>query len=401
MLGGKHILLGVTGGIAAYKTAELVRAFVKAGSRVKVIMTRNGSRFVTPLALETLSGEKVYGDTFDLTYERDITHVTLAEWADITIIAPATANIMAKIAWGIADDLLSTTVIALKSPLLICPSMNTDMYKNPVVRRNMDQLKGLGYHLLEAKEGELACKTHGSGRLPPLEDIVEAAETVLTKKDLEGVNILVTAGPTQEPLDPVRYITNHSSGKMGYALALMAKRRGACVTLISGPVSIPVPAGVELVSVITAREMRDAVLSRLEGHQVIIKAAAVSDYRPAGFSQSKIKKGVKALTLELEPNPDIIAEVGRLKGHRILVGFAMETEHLLENARKKMAEKKMDIIVANDLSEPGAGFRHDTNAVRILDPEGGVESLPLMEKKEVADRILDKVVELLKRRKLG
>ncbi len=401
MLGGKHILLGVTGGIAAYKTAELVRAFVKAGSRVKVIMTRNGSRFVTPLVLETLSGEKVCGDTFDLTYERDITHVTLAEWADITIIAPATANIMAKIAWGIADDLLSTTVIALKSPLLICPSMNTDMYKNPVVRRNMDQLKGLGYHLLEAKEGELACKTHGSGRLPPLEDIVEAAETVLTKKDLEGVNILVTAGPTQEPLDPVRYITNHSSGKMGYALALMAKRRGACVTLISGPVSIPVPAGVELVSVITAREMRDAVLSRLEGHQVIIKAAAVSDYRPAGFSQSKIKKGVKALTLELEPNPDIIAEVGRLKGHRILVGFAMETEHLLENARKKMAEKKMDIIVANDLSEPGAGFRHDTNAVRILDPEGGVESLPLMEKKEVADRILDRVVELLKRRKLG
>ncbi|MDD5476352.1 MAG: bifunctional phosphopantothenoylcysteine decarboxylase/phosphopantothenate--cysteine ligase CoaBC [Syntrophales bacterium] len=395
MLKGKNILLGITGGIAAYKAAELVRMFVAREASVKAVMTANAEYFITPVTLETLTGNRVYSDTFKPTGERDIAHIGLAKWADMTVIAPATANIVGKIAAGIADDLLSTIMVTMKTPVLICPAMNTDMYSNPIFQNNLEKLSKGGFHILDAASGELACGTEGPGRLPPLEDIVEAAETVLTKKDLQGTRVLVTAGPTQEPLDPVRYITNHSSGKMGYALALKAKRRGAEVTLVSGPVSIPEPTGVRLVKVTTAVDMKEAVMECLEESQVVIKAAAVADYRPGRLSKSKIKKTAKPLTLSLERNPDIIAEVGIRKGNRIVVGFALETDDLMENALKKLTSKKMDLIIANDLGEPGAGFRHDTNVVKILDVDGGVETLPMMDKGDVADRILDRVVGLL------
>lgn len=395
MLKGARILLGVAGGIAAYKAAELVRMFITGGAKVKVIMTANAEYFITPGTLETLTGDRVYRDTFQPAGDRDIAHISLAQWADVTVIAPATANIVGKASAGIADDLLSTTLVTLKTPVLICPAMNTDMYTNPIFRDNLTRLSTFGFHVLEAASGELACKTEGPGRLPPLEEIVETVETILTKKDLLGLSVLVTAGPTQEPFDPVRYITNHSTGKMGYALALMAKRRGARVTLISGPVSIAAPAGVTCIPVTTAREMADAVLERFDDAQVLIKAAAVADYRPARPSAGKIKKTGDSLSIPLERNPDIIAEAGRRKGDRIIVGFAMETDDLLENALKKLKAKNMDLIVANDLGEPGAGFRHDTNVVRILDRDGGVDVLPLMEKTGVADRILDRVAVLL------
>lgn len=398
MLKGARILLGISGGIAAYKAAELVRMFVTAGAKVKVIMTANAEYFITPATLETLTGDRVYRDTFQPDGDRDIAHISLAQWADVTVIAPATANIVGKASAGIADDLLSTTLVTLKTPVLICPAMNTDMYTNPIFRDNLTRLSAVGFHVLEAASGELACKTEGLGRLPPLEEIVEAVETILTRKDLVGLSVLVTAGPTQEPFDPVRYITNHSTGRMGYALALMAKRRGARVTLVSGPVSIAAPKGVTCVPVTTAREMADAVLERLDDAQILIKAAAVADYRPARPSAGKIKKTGESLSIALERNPDIIAEAGRRKGDRIIVGFAMETDDLLENARKKLQAKNMDLIVANDLGEPGAGFRHDTNVVRILDRDGGVDVLPLMEKTVVADRILDRVAALLEGR---
>ncbi|MBP8985007.1 MAG: bifunctional phosphopantothenoylcysteine decarboxylase/phosphopantothenate--cysteine ligase CoaBC [Syntrophobacterales bacterium] len=391
MLKGKKILLGITGGIAAYKSAELTREFIKAGAEVKVVMTANAGRFITPLTLQVLSGNPVYSDMFALTADRGISHISLADYPDVIVIAPATANLIGKVAAGLADDLLSTTVMASRKPVLFCPAMNVNMYQNEVVRHNMAMLSGRGYHILEASEGEMACGSEGPGRLPPLVDICEAVESILTEKDLEGENILVTAGPTQEPLDPVRFISNHSSGKMGYALAVMAKRRGAKVTLISGPTNLPSPSGVEFVSVGSAVEMRDAVIDCMKEATVIIKAAAVADYRPARLSASKIKKKEGTFTLELERNPDIIAEVGHVKGNRILIGFAMETENLVENARAKLISKNMDLIVANDLSSPEAGFQADTNIVKLIDREGRIESLPLLDKKEVADRILSRI----------
>ncbi|HRT70309.1 MAG TPA: bifunctional phosphopantothenoylcysteine decarboxylase/phosphopantothenate--cysteine ligase CoaBC [Syntrophales bacterium] len=391
MLKGKKILLGITGGIAAYKSAELTREFIKAGAEVKVVMTANAGRFITPLTLQALSGNPVYSDMFALTADRGISHISLADYPDVIVIAPATANLIGKVAAGLADDLLSTTVMASRKPVLFCPAMNVNMYQNEVVRHNMAMLSGRGYHILEASEGEMACGAEGPGRLPPLVDICEAVESILTEKDLEGENILVTAGPTQEPLDPVRFISNHSSGKMGYALAVMAKRRGAKVTLISGPTNLPSPSGVEFVSVGSAVEMRDAVIDCMKEATVIIKAAAVADYRPARLSASKIKKKEGTFTLELERNPDIIAEVGHVKGNRILIGFAMETENLVENARAKLISKNMDLIVANDLSSPEAGFQADTNIVKLIDREGRIESLPLLDKKEVADRILSRI----------
>jgi phosphopantothenoylcysteine decarboxylase/phosphopantothenate--cysteine ligase len=391
MLKGKNILLGITGGIAAYKSAELTREFIKAGAEVKVIMTANAGRFITPLTMQALSGNPVYSDMFALTEGRGIGHISLADYPDVIVIAPATANILGKVAAGLADDLLSTTVMASKKPVLFCPAMNVNMYQNEIVRQNMAALSGRGYQILEASEGEMACGAEGPGRLPPLGDICEAVESILTQKDLAGENILVTAGPTQEPLDPVRFISNHSSGKMGYAVAVMAKRRGAKVTLISGPTNIPPPGGVKFVSVRSAVQMRDAVRDCMKEATVIIKAAAVADYRPARLSVSKIKKKEGTFTLELERNPDIIAEVGHVKGDRILIGFAMETENLVENARAKLISKNMDLIVANDLSSPEAGFQADTNIVKIIDRAGRIESLPLLDKKEVADRILSRI----------
>ncbi|MBW2673970.1 MAG: bifunctional phosphopantothenoylcysteine decarboxylase/phosphopantothenate--cysteine ligase CoaBC [Deltaproteobacteria bacterium] len=394
MLKDKKIVLGITGGIAAYKAAILTREFIKRGATVKVIMTPNAARFITPLTLQTLSGNPVYTDMFSLSGDWDIHHISLAQAADIVVIAPATYNIIGKIASGIADDLLSTTVAATKAPVLICPAMNVNMYDNPVLRSNIDRLSALGYLFMDAESGELACKADGAGRLPDPADIVEKVEAVLTKKDLIGHRILITAGPTREPFDPVRYISNHSSGKMGYALAVMAGRRGADVTLISGPVSLPVPAGVRFVGVSSASEMRDAVMEHIDEATVIIKAAAVADYRPVSSSDSKIKKGAGRLDISLEKTPDIISEVSKKKGNRILVGFAMETEDLVKNARAKMKAKGMDLIIANELGLPGSGFQHDTNIVKIMDTAGNIEELPLMDKRDVADRILDRVLDI-------
>lgn len=395
MLRDSNIVLGITGGIAAYKIPELIRMMTKEGAKVKVVMTDNARQFVTPVTLQTVSENPVYIDTFQMTSRSEIDHIALAEWADIMVIAPATANVIGKIASGIADDLLTTVVTAVKSPVLLCPAMNTNMYTNPVVESNLQKLVSLGYHVMKAASGSLACKTEGPGRLPPLEDILEVIETIFSKKDLRGVRILVTAGPTQEALDPVRFITNHSSGKMGYAIAVMARRRGGDVTLVSGPTLMVPPQGVRFVPIESALQMHQAVMENFDEVDVVVKAAAVSDYRPARFSPSKIKKEKDALCVDLKKNPDIIAEIGKAKGNKIVVGFAMETDDLIENAKKKMTEKCMDLIVANDLSEPGSGFKHDTNIVTLIDRSGAVERLPLMGKGDVADAILDRISALL------
>ncbi len=392
VLRGKKIVLGITGGIAAYKAAELTREIVKKGADVRVIMTDNALQFITPLTLETLSGNAVSTGMFGCNKDFEISHISLADFADLMIIAPATANAIGKVAMGMADDLLTTTVMATTAPVLICPAMNNRMYANPLVKENIARLAGHGYFFVEPGFGELACGSEGQGRLAE-------AETILTPKDLTGEHVLVTAGPTREPFDPVRFITNYSSGKMGYALALMAARRGADVTLISGPSSLAVPRRVRFIPVSTALEMKDAVMKLYKKSTVIIKAAAVADYRPATPSAAKIKKGPERLAVSLEKNPDIIAELGRKKGNRILVGFSMETENLIKNARAKMLAKKMDLIVANDLTESGAGFQSDTNAVVIITAAGQEERLPLMDKRAVADRILDRVKTIITARR--
>jgi phosphopantothenoylcysteine decarboxylase / phosphopantothenate---cysteine ligase len=398
MMKGKKILLAVTGGIAAYKSAELVRLFIKNDAQVKVLMTKNAQEFITPLTLQTLSSHPVYRETFSLIKDFDIAHIALAQEADILVIAPATANIIAKIAAGLADDLLTTVVMATKAPVLICPSMNTNMYENVIVRENIQKLTSRGYHMMEADSGELACKSEGVGRLPELSDIVEEVKSILTEKDLVGETVLVTAGPTREPLDPVRFITNYSSGKMGYALASRARRRGASVILISGPTVLSVPRGVTDVPVSTAVEMRHAVMKNLKQSTIIIKSAAVADYRPSVCADAKIKKKDGPWTLSLERNPDIIAEIGKKKKERILIGFAMESEDMIKNAKAKMFAKNMDLIVANDVKQKDAGFQSDTNIVKILDRDGGIEELPLMDKMDVADRILDRAKMIIARR---
>ena len=397
MLKGKHILLGVSGGIAAYKSAELVRLFIKEGCSVKVVMTRHATEFITPLTLQTLSGNPVFMEMFSLIRDHDIAHIALAQEADIVVVAPATANIIGKLAAGLADDLLTTVVLATKAPILICPAMNTNMYESPVVRENMQKLAARGCRIMDAAAGELACKTEGSGRLPDLLDILEEVQCMLTEKDLAGMNVVVTAGPTREPFDPVRFITNYSSGKMGYALAIAAGRRGADVTLISGPSALPTPSGVDFIPVSSAVEMREAVMKHFKAADVIIKAAAVADFRPSIRADAKIKKKGGPLALHLERNPDILAELGKMKEGRILIGFAMESEDLVENAKAKLMKKNLDLIVANDVKQSGAGFQTDTNIVKILDRAGGIEELPLMDKMDVAGRILDRAKRLFKK----
>ncbi|NLN60899.1 MAG: bifunctional phosphopantothenoylcysteine decarboxylase/phosphopantothenate--cysteine ligase CoaBC [Deltaproteobacteria bacterium] len=396
MLEGKNVLLGMSGGIAAYKTGELIRACIRRGAGVKVIMTENACEFMTPMTIQTLSRNPVYTDMFSLIKDHDIAHISLAEYANIAVLAPATANVIGKIASGIADDLLTTVIMATRAPVLLCPAMNMHMYGNPVLQANIAKLATLGYRFVEPGYGDLACKVTGPGRLAEVSDIMEAIETVLTDKDLAGERILVTAGPTRESFDPVRFISNHSSGKMGYALATMARRRGAHVTLVSGPSALKKPDGVLYLPVATAIEMRDAVMANLEGATVIIKAAAVADYRPGEVAPNKMKKKKDALTVKLVRNPDIIEEIGRQKGNRILVGFAMESENLVENAREKLLGKNLDMIVANDLTQEGAGFQTDTNIIKILDRDGGMEELPIMDKMDAANRILDRVREMRK-----
>ena len=399
MLKGKTIVLGVTGGIAAYKAAELVRLLVKEEANVYVVMTRNAQEFITRLTFQTLSGNPVITDLFSLVEEQKIGHIALADLAELIVILPATANIIGKIANGIADDFLSTMVMASKAPVLFAPSMNVNMWENKALESNIKTLLERGYHFVEPGEGELACHWYGKGRLAELSEVMERIEDLFSKKDLEGKKILITGGPTREPIDPVRYITNRSSGKMGYALANVARRRGAEVILVTGPTSLSLPRrDVEIVRVQTAEEMRRAVLTYLEGCSAVIKAAAVSDFRPKTMSQQKLKKADTSRSLELEKTEDILGEIGKQKGDRILVGFAAETEDLIANARKKLLEKNLDLIVVNDVAKSGTGFGSDTNQVKILYPSGEVKDLPLMSKEEVSQLILDEVVKLLKQK---
>jgi phosphopantothenoylcysteine decarboxylase / phosphopantothenate---cysteine ligase len=348
--------------------------------------------------LQTLSNNTVYSQMYLPQEQYDMAHMKLAEFADAFVIVPATANIIGKIASGIADDLLSTTIMATDKPVLICPAMNDKMLANPIVQENINKLKKYKYVIMESGVGELACKTQGAGRLPEVPEIVEEIERLLTPQTLAGEKILITAGPTEEPLDPVRYITNLSSGKMGYALARVARRKGAQVTLISGPTDLPLPMVENIIKVRTALEMYQAVIDNYEKYTVIIKAAAVADYRPKLIASGKIKKDDTLRSIELTRNPDIIAEVGKNKKNIILVGFAMETEDLLANAQEKLKKKNMDLIIANSLREEGAGFQTDTNKITIIDREGEVQSLPLMTKIEAAEKILEKIAGLLKKK---
>ena len=400
MLKGKRIVLGVTGGIAAYKAAEFVRLLVKEEADVHVVMTENAQKFMAPLTFQTLSGNLVVTDPFALLEDSEIGHIALADLAELVVILPATANIIGKIANGIADDFLSTMVMATKAPVLFVPSMNVNMWENKALQKNIQTLTDIGYHLMEPGEGELACHWYGKGRLPELNEVVEKMEDLFSPKDLKGEKIVITAGPTQEPIDPVRFISNPSSGKMGYALATMARRRGAEVTLITGPVSLPsLRRDIQWVPVRSAEEMREAVFAHLEGASVVIKAAAVSDYRPKMTSEKKIKKGSSEYILVLERTKDILEELGKKKGNRILVGFAAETEDLIANAKKKLLEKNLDLIVVNDVTKPGVGFGSDTNQIKILYPSGQAKDLPLLTKEEVAQFILDDVVKLLKQKR--
>lgn len=400
MLKGKEIVLGVTGGIAAYKAAELVRLLVKEEANVYVVMTRNAQEFMTPLTFQTLSGNPVITDLFTLVEEQKIGHIALADLAELIIILPATANIIGKIANGIADDFLSTMVMASKASVLFAPSMNVNMWENKALQKNIQTLVERGYHFIEPGEGELACRWYGKGRLAELNEVVERIEDLLSQKDLKGEKILITGGPTQEPIDPVRFLTNRSSGKMGYALAKVARRRGAEVILVTGPTSLPLPRrDIEIVPVQTAEEMRRAVFAHVQGCSAVIKAAAVSDFRPKATSLQKLKKASASPYLELEKTEDILGEIGKKKGDRILVGFAAETEDLVTNARKKLMEKNLDLIVVNDVTKPGVGFGLDTNQVKILYPSGEVKDLPLMSKEEVSQLILDDVAKLLRQRR--
>src|SRR5512132_1963892 len=392
------LLLGVTGGIACYKAVELVRLLVKEGFVVQVIMTRGAMEFVTPLTFQTLSGNPVATETFNLTQESEIGHINLADSADLFVIAPATANVIGKIAAGIADDLLTTVLMATKAPVLIAPAMNIHKYENPILQENVRKLRRLGYHFIEPAEGYLACGYEGKGRLPEPEKILEEIRGLLKKKDLVGEKLLITAGPNREPLDPVRYLTNRSSGKMGYALARAAIRRGAEVALISGPTELEPPAGARLTSVTTAAEMRHAVLEEFSECTAVIMAAAVSDYRPVDFARKKIKRGEGPIELRLEPNPDILKEISARKNGKMLVGFAAETGELVANAAKKLKDKNLDMIVANNVSEAGAGFDVNTNVATILDRAGTVRSLPLMSKDELAEQILDHLLVLKNQR---
>jgi len=392
MLQGKSILLGVSGGIAAYKSAELVRMFVKEGASVHVVMTANAQQFVTPLTFQALSGNPVGTDLFNAEAESRIGHIHKARLPDLVILAPATANLIAKMAAGIADDLLSTVLLATTAPVLVCPAMNVKMWEHPATQRNVKTLVGLGYNIVEPGVGSLACKEEGAGRLAELSDIFEAAYRMLTPPSLSGKRVLVSAGPTWEPFDPVRFISNPSTGKMGFALARIAARRCAEVHLVAGPCAIDCPPGVQKHPVTTALQMQEAVAKLAPRMDAIVMAAAVSDYRPSMLAPQKLKKAREGHTVCLEPNPDILAALGTVKPpSQVLVGFAAETENLIENARDKLVRKNLHFIVANNLTQKGSGFGCDTNEVKILDRDGGVTELPFLTKDQVADEVWNRV----------
>lgn len=397
MLAGKNITLGITGGIAVYKAAQLAGNLKAGGAEVRIIMTLSARAFVSPLTFQVLSGNRVYTELFEPVGEWKVQHIELAAISDLLVVVPATANILGKVAGGVADDLLSTVIMATTCPVLFCPSMNVHMYQNPVVQRNITVLKDLGYHFAGPGKGRLACGAEGPGRLVELDVILDRIHTLLPSGgDLKGLKILLTAGPTQEPIDPVRYLTNRSSGKMGYALANAAAGRGAMVTLISGPTNLPAPYGVRLKRVETAGEMFDAVMEHFPCSDIVIKAAAVADYRPREAAGQKIKKTDSGLFIECVKNPDILAELGRRKTHQTLVGFAAETSNLEANAFQKVRGKNLDLLVANDVTLPGAGFDTDTNIVKLVYPGEHVLPLPMMGKPALAHRILDEVLNLRK-----
>jgi phosphopantothenoylcysteine decarboxylase/phosphopantothenate--cysteine ligase len=396
IISGKNIVLGVTGGIAAYKACELVRRLVREGASVQVIMTKNAAQFVSPLTFQTLSGKRVAMKTFDLEWESEIGHISLADRADLVVIAPATAAFIGKAASGMADNLLTTVLLATRATVMICPAMNVNMYSNPVVQENMERLKRRGFVVVEPDEGDLACGWEGKGRLPEVSRIMEEIERLLSPKDLSGERVLVTAGATREFIDSIRFISNPSSGKMGYALARAGWMRGADVLLISAKTDVEPPCGVSLINVVTVSEMHEAVMNNLDWSSVVIKAAAVGDYKPAETFQGKLKKNSKEIHLKLERTRDILLDVGRNKNGRIVVGFAAEGENVVENALGKLRKKNADLIVANDIHRPGAGFGQDTNIVCFVDKWGKVEELPIMTKAEIADKIFDKILEFRK-----
>lgn len=394
MLKGKTVVLGVTGSIAAYKIASLASMLVKQHACVHVIMTQNATNFITPITFETLTGHKCLVDTFDRNFEFQVEHVALARQADLVMIAPASADVIGKLAHGIADDMLTTTLLACRCPRMISPAMNTAMYENPVVQDNLSVLKHYGYEIIEPASGHLACGDTGAGKMPEPEVLFQYIEReIACEKDLKGRSILVTAGPTQEAMDPVRYITNHSSGKMGYALARAAMLRGGAVTLVSGQTGLKPPAFVDYVSVTSARDMFEAVTSRSDAQDIIIKAAAVADYRPAVVYDNKVKKKDGELCIELERTDDILAYLGAHKrSGQFLCGFSMETENMLENSRAKLRKKHLDMIAANNLRVEGAGFQGDTNVITLITQDRETE-LPLMSKEEAANQILDRILE--------
>lgn len=397
MLKNKTVVIGVSGGIAVYKTLDVISRLRKLGVNVNVIMTKSATEFVTPLSFQSLSQNYVVCDMFEDPKTWDVEHVSLAKRADVFLIAPATANVIGKIANGIADDMLTTTVMATKAKVLIAPAMNTNMYENPMLQRNINTLKELGYNFVEPESGRLACGDTGKGKLASPEIIVDEVVKLLSKEqDLKGKSIIVTAGPTVESIDPMRYITNRSTGKMGYSIAKEAIERGADVTLITGPTNLTPPQNLKkLVKIESAKDMYEAVLENLDGNDVVIKSAAVADYKPKNYSNKKIKKSDDDLIIELDRNKDIAQEIGKIKNNKILVGFAAETNDLIENASLKIKKKNLDFIVANDLTKEGAGFGVDTNIVKIIDKEGNITEYPKMKKEEVANIILDKIKELL------
>ena len=388
-LSGKTVLLGITGRIAAYKMANVASALRKTGAEVHCILTQNATQFITPLTFETLSNNRCIVDTFDRNFQYDVAHVSLAKKADVILIAPATANVIAKLAHGLADDMLTTTVLAARCPKLIAPAMNTAMLENPATQENLATLRRYGFTVIEPATGMLACKDVGSGKLPEPEVLCEEIYRVIAReKDLQGLHITVTAGPTQESLDPVRFLTNHSSGKMGYAIAREAMLRGADVTLISGPVALKAPLGVKLVHITTAQEMLEGVQAALPQTDVLVMAAAVADYRPAVVADQKMKKGEGDMSIPLERTGDVLGWVAQNRHPGLFVcGFSMETEHMLENSQKKLTKKKLDMIVANNLKTQGAGFGVETNVVTLI-TQDWVEELPLLGKDEVAGKLL-------------
>lgn len=397
MLQGKKIVLGVTGGIAVYKAVDLVSRLRKAGCEVRVVMTEHAQQFVTPLTFKEISGNAVATSMWNANQEFNVEHIALANWADAFLVAPATANILAKMACGIADDLLSTTLLAAQAPIVVCPAMNTGMYQNPATQENIAKLQERGVTVMPPAVGHLACGTSGPGRLPEPQQIVEFMSAFFAGRegDLRGLRVLVTAAGTREPIDPVRYVGNRSSGKMGYAVAQMAAERGADVLLISGPSALAAPPNVRVVNVETTNEMLEACLAAYGDVDIVIKAAAVADYRPRDVADQKIKKKTDdALTVVMDKNPDILKTLGAKKEQQVLVGFAAETQNLLANAREKVVKKNLDMIVANDVTAAGAGFNSDTNIVKFLFANGDVRELEQMPKVDVANKILDEAIRI-------